>query len=150
MMIEVRIKALHPELGRRIPLPQRMSDHAAGYDLAAALDEPLTLAPGERQLVPAGFAIAVPPGYEAQIRPRSGLAIRHGIGTLNAPGTIDADYRGEVKVIMVNHGRDPYVVEPGSRIAQMVIAAVPSTSLAVVDNLGDTARGTGGFGSTGS
>jgi dUTP pyrophosphatase len=149
-MIEVQIKALHPELGKRIPVPQRMSDHAAGYDLAAALDEPLTLAPGDRQLVPAGFAIAVPPGYEAQIRPRSGLAISHGIGTLNAPGTIDADYRGEVKVIMVNHGQQPYVVEPGSRIAQMVIAAVPGTALTVVENLGETARGRGGFGSTGT
>ena len=149
-MIRIQIKALHPQLGKSIPLPQRMSDHAAGYDVAAALDEPLTLGPGERQLVPAGFAIAVPPGYEAQIRPRSGLAIKHGIGTLNAPGTIDADYRGEVKVIMVNHGREPYVVEPGSRIAQMVITAVPSTALTVVDDLSETNRGTGGFGSTGA
>lgn len=149
-MIEVQIKALHPELGKRIPLPQRMSDHAAGFDLAAALDEPLAIAPGQRQLVPAGFAIAVPPGYEAQIRPRSGLAIKYGIGTLNAPGTIDADYRGEVKVIMVNHGQEPYVVEPGSRIAQMVIAPVPNTCLAVVDELSETERGGSGFGSTGT
>lgn len=127
-----------------------MSEHAAGFDLAAAIDEPMTLEPGMRHLVPAGFAIAVPPGFEAQVRPRSGLAVRHGIGMVNAPGTIDADYRGEVKVLLVNHGQEPFVIEPGLRIAQMVIARIEAPALEVVTELGETGRGSGGFGSTGA
>ncbi len=143
------IKALHPELGKSIPLPTRMSGHAAGFDLVAAIDAPITLEPGQRHLVPAGFAIAVPPGYEAQVRPRSGLAVHHGIGMVNAPGTIDADYRGEVKVLLINHGQEPFVVEPGLRMAQMVIAKVEVPALEVVSELEETGRGTEGFGSTG-
>ncbi len=146
----VQIKPLHPKVGRSIPVPQRMSEHAAGMDVAAALDAPLVLEPGARALVPAGFAMAVPPGFECQVRPRSGLATRHGITVLNAPGTIDADYRGEVKILLVNHGHEPYVIEPGERIAQLVIAAVAAPVVEVVVELDATDRGGGGFGSTGS
>ena len=105
-------------------LPEYATPGAAGMDLSAAIDQPLTIEPGGRLLVPCGFAVALPHGFEAQVRPRSGLAVKHGIGVLNAPGTIDADYRGEVKVILINHGREPFTVTPGMRIAQMVVAAV--------------------------
>lgn len=145
----LRIKPLHAQLGRAIPLPQRMSEHAAGYDLAAALDAPVVLAPGERRLIPCGFAMALPPGYEAQIRPRSGLALKHGVTQANAPGTIDADYRGEVKVLLINHGPEPFEVTPGLRVAQMVIAQVATPRVEVVDELPATRRGGDGFGSTG-
>ena len=130
-------------------LPQYQSDHAAGLDLHAAVQAPVTIAPGEIRMIPCGFALAVPVGFEAQVRPRSGLASKHGISMPNAPGTIDADYRGEVKVPLINHGTEPFTVERGMRIAQMVIAAVPKVSFAEVDELDDTARGQGGFGHTG-
>ena len=145
----IEIQPIHPELGKRFPWPKRMSEHAAGYDLAAAIDAPITLAPGERKLIPCGFAMALPPGFEAQIRPRSGLALRHGITCLNSPGTIDADYRGEVQVLLANLGESAFAIEPAMRIAQMVVAELPTTRIEVVSTLSSTTRGEGGFGSTG-
>jgi dUTP pyrophosphatase len=132
-----------------VPLPQYMTDDAAGMDLCAACDDPVELTPGDIRLVPCGFYMAVPRGYEAQVRPRSGLALRHGITLPNAPGTIDADYRGEVCVILGNVGKEPFTVTRGMRIAQMVIAPVTRAEVAVVDQLEETARGEGGFGHTG-
>ncbi|QAY65643.1 dUTP diphosphatase [Paenibacillus protaetiae] len=132
-----------------IKLPNRMSEWAAGFDLQAAVEEAVTLAPGERKLIPTGFAMAMPPELEAQIRPRSGLAFKHGITCLNSPGTIDADYRGEVKVLLINLGQQPFVIERGERIAQMVFQAVPAVTIAEADELPDTVRGAGGFGHTG-
>lgn len=134
--------------GRSATPPQYMSEGAAGLDLCAALEAPVTLNPGEVRLIGTGFSIAIPSGYEGQIRPRSGLALRHRIGLLNSPGTIDADYRGEVGVILFNFGTEPYTVHDGDRIAQLVIAAVPRVQVVVVDRLDDTARGHGGFGHT--
>lgn len=136
--------------GADLPLPSYATDHAAGMDLYAALGAPLTLAPGAWALVPTGLAIALPEDHEAQVRPRSGLAAKHAVTVLNAPGTIDADYRGEVKVILINHGHDPFVIEHGMRIAQMVIAPVSRAAWTEVSDLSDTARGAGGFGSTGT
>lgn len=130
-------------------LPTYQSEHAAGLDLHAAIDAPVTLRPGEIQLIPCGFAMAVPVGYEAQVRPRSGLASKHGISMPNAPGTIDADYRGEVKVPLINLGREPFTVEPSMRIAQMVIAPVAHCAIEEVAELDETQRGENGFGSTG-
>lgn len=130
-------------------LPQYMSKGAAGLDLCAALEAPVTLNPGEAKLIGTGFSLAIPPGYEGQVRPRSGLALRHRIGLLNSPGTIDSDYRGEVGVILFNFGTEPYTVLDGDRIAQLVIAAVPRVQLVVVESLDETVRGTGGFGHTG-
>ncbi|MCI3919478.1 dUTP diphosphatase [Paenibacillus sp. TRM 82003] len=132
-----------------LPLPVRMSTGASGYDVHAAVTETVELAPGERRLIPSGFALAMPNGLEAQIRPRSGLAYKHGITTLNTPGTIDADYRGEVKVLLINLGDSPFVVQRGERIAQMVFQAVPDVVLRSVDELDETVRGAGGFGHTG-
>ncbi len=135
-----------------LPLPEYATPQAAGADLTAAVREALVLAPGERALVPTGLVIAIPPGYEAQIRPRSGLALRHGVTVLNAPGTIDADYRGEIGVVLVNHGDAPFRVERGMRIAQMVVAPVTRVQWraeAAVATDRPTARGDGGFGSTG-
>lgn len=132
-----------------IALPTRMSEWAAGFDLHAAVSEPVTLQPGERGLIPAGFAMAMPPELEAQIRPRSGLAFKHGITCLNSPGTIDADYRGEVKVLLINHGQEPFTIARGERIAQMVFQTVPQIETAEADDLPDTLRGAGGFGHTG-
>ena len=132
-----------------VPLPEYMSEHAAGMDLCAAVDSPLLLGPGERAIVPTGIFIALPPGYEAQVRPRSGLAIKNGISVVNAPGTIDADYRGEVGVILVNLGREPFEIARGMRVAQMVVAPVTRAAVKVVEKLPDSARGEGGFGSTG-
>jgi len=133
-----------------VPLPQKMSELASGYDLHAAVAEPLTLQPGERALVPTGIAIAMPAGLEAQIRPRSGLAYKHGITCLNSPGTIDADYRGEIKVLLINLGREPFTITRNDRIAQMVFQLVPQTELQLVDELDETDRGAGGFGHTGT
>ena len=146
-MKKVLIKKL--EHAKDLSLPNYESVHAAGMDIRAAVKEPITLKPGERTLIPTGLQMALPKGYEAQIRPRSGLAIRNGITMLNAPGTIDADYRGEVKVIAINHGEEDFVVEHGDRIAQMVIAPVTQLPLLEVDELDETDRGEGGFGSTG-
>lgn len=131
------------------PLPVYMTSHSAGMDLYAELAEDLVLSPGARMLVPTGIAIALPDGYEAQIRPRSGLALKYGITMLNSPGTIDADYRGEIGVILINHGDAPFVVSDGERIAQMVVAPVVQSKLVEVDELDETTRGSGGFGHTG-
>ncbi|WP_341704449.1 dUTP diphosphatase [Ferrovibrio sp.] len=133
-----------------LALPAYATADAAGLDLLAAVDAPVTLQPGERRLVPTGIAIALPPGFEAQVRPRSGLALKQGVTVLNAPGTVDADYRGEVGVILINHGQQPFVVNRGERIAQMVIAAYSRVDWIAVAELPDTARGAGGFGSTGT
>ena len=133
-----------------LPLPAYETAQSAGMDLAAAIDAPVTLAPGGRATVPTGLAIALPAGYEAQVRPRSGLAAKNGVTVLNTPGTVDADYRGEVKVILINLGDDAFEIERGMRIAQMVIAPVTQASFTEVDTLPETARGTGGFGSTGT
>ncbi len=149
MTARVSIQPLHPRFAELALAPRKMSAHAAGFDVAAALDEPFSLEPGARALVPCGFAMALPPGWEAQVRPRSGLAVKHGVTLLNAPGTIDADYRGEVKVILVNHGERPFVVAPGERVAQLVFARVEDAELAVVEVLPESERGPGGFGSTG-
>jgi dUTP pyrophosphatase len=130
-------------------LPSYQSAGAAGLDLPAALREPMTIAPGARALVGTGWSFAIPEGFEGQVRPRSGLALRHGVTVLNAPGTIDADYRGEVKVVLINHGTEPFVVQPGDRIAQLVIAPVARAALRVVSFLPATDRGAGGYGSTG-
>jgi dUTP pyrophosphatase len=132
-----------------LPLPSYESEHAAGMDIRAALEEPVVLDPGERALIPTGLQMALPVGYEAQIRPRSGLAHREGITMLNTPGTIDADYRGEVKVLAINLGETPFEIEHGNRIAQMVIAPVVQGRPEEVDQLPDSERGSGGFGSTG-
>jgi len=130
-------------------LPKYATELSAGVDLEAAIDAPIVLQPGERQLIATGLAIALPEGYEAQVRPRSGLAFKNGVTVLNSPGTIDADYRGEVKVILANLGTEPFTVERGMRVAQMVVAQYSRVAWNVVDTLDETARGTGGFGSTG-
>jgi dUTP pyrophosphatase len=137
--------------GEGLPLPAYQSAHAAGLDLLAAVAEtaPLLLAPGKHALVPTGLAIALPQGFEAQVRPRSGLAAKHGVTVLNSPGTIDADYRGEIQVILINHGTEVFTIKRGERIAQMVIAPVVQAEFVAVAALSDTDRGTGGFGSTG-
>jgi dUTP pyrophosphatase len=134
-----------------LELPAYQTAHAAGLDLLAAVaeDKPVTLAPGQRALIPTGLMIAVPPGFEAQVRPRSGLAFKHGVTVLNAPGTIDADYRGEVGVLLINHGDAAFTIQRGERVAQMVIAPVTQANLVGVESLSSTARGSGGFGSTG-
>ncbi|HEX9947929.1 MAG TPA: dUTP diphosphatase [Allosphingosinicella sp.] len=144
-MIDIEVKRLTH--GEGLPLPSYASDGAAGLDVVAAED--LTLAPGARHAVATGFAIAIPEGYEVQVRPRSGLALKHGITCLNTPGTIDSDYRGEVKVILANLGGEPFAVRRGERIAQLVPAPVQRAAFREVGDLDSTARGTGGFGSTG-
>ncbi len=146
-MKKVLIKKL--DHAKDLPLPNYESVAAAGMDLRAALETPITLQPGERKMIPTGLQMALPEGYEAQIRPRSGLAIRNGITMLNTPGTIDADYRGELKVIAINLGEDEFVVNHGDRIAQMVIAPVSQFPVVEVNKLDETERGKGGFGSTG-
>ena len=137
--------------GEGLALPAYQSAHAAGLDLLAAVPEgaPLILSPGQRALVPTGLTIALPPGYEAQVRPRSGLASKHGVTVLNSPGTVDADYRGEIGVLLVNHGDGPFSIRRGERIAQMVIAPVVQVELVSAARLSATERGSGGFGSTG-
>jgi dUTP pyrophosphatase len=148
MSIEVQIARL-PH-GRDLPLPAYQSAQAAGLDLLAAVETPVTLKPGERALVPTGIAIALPDGHEAQVRPRSGLAAKQGVTVLNSPGTIDADYRGEIKVALINLGQEPVEIARGMRIAQMVIAPVSHARLQEVPALSETSRGAGGFGSTGT
>lgn len=149
MTVTVRVAPLPHFEG--LALPAYETADAAGMDLRAAVPEaePMTLKPGERAMVPTGLTIALPPRHEAQVRPRSGLAAKHGVTCLNSPGTIDADYRGEVKVILINHGQEPFVIRRGERIAQMVIAPVTRAELNVVATLDETQRGSGGFGSTG-
>ncbi len=132
-----------------LPLPGYMTDHAAGMDLVAAVQADLVLPPGRRALVPTGIAIALPQGFEAQIRPRSGLALKHGVTLVNTPGTIDADYRGEIRVILINHGTEPFVVRRGDRIAQMIVAPVCRVRWDLQPGLPATERGDGGFGHTG-
>ncbi|WP_042199217.1 dUTP diphosphatase [Paenibacillus camerounensis] len=132
-----------------VQLPRKMSEQASGFDLHASVAEPVVLAPGERALIPTGIAIAMPDGLEAQIRPRSGLAFKHGITCLNTPGTIDADYRGEIKVLLINLGQEPFAIARNERIAQMVFQAVPAVTLVEVEELTETQRGAGGFGHTG-
>ncbi len=144
---EIAIQLKRLDHGAGLPLPAYATDHAAGLDVVAAED--VTLAPGARHAVATGFAIAIPIGYEVQVRPRSGLALKNGITCLNTPGTIDADYRGEVKVILANLGSEPFEVKRGERIAQLVPAAVQKARFAEVTELDETARGAGGFGSTG-
>jgi len=144
--IEVLIQRLP---GNDLPLPARSTAQSAGYDLRACIDAPVTLEPMRRALVPTGFALALPPGWEAQIRPRSGLALEHGITMLNTPGTIDADYRGEIGVILINHGREPVTIKRGDRIAQLVVAPVTRVLWDERATLDETARGSGGFGSSG-
>lgn len=149
-MPAIKISRLRPENDADIPLPRYMTVQSAGMDVCAANAEDWVLEPGEIKLVPTGFAMALPEGFEAQIRPRSGLAVKHGITLINSPGTIDADYRGEVKIALVNHGPAPFVINRGARIAQMVIHKVPQAEFQVVDQLDTTARNDGGFGHTGT
>ena len=152
MAAPVEIGLVWLDHGGGLPLPRQMTSGAAGVDLAAAIasDETLTIAPGRYAMVPTGLAIALPEGHEAQIRPRSGLAAKFGVTVLNAPGTVDADYRGEVKVLMINLGQEPFAVKRGERIAQMVVAPVTQIAWQPVADLDETARGAGGFGSTGT
>jgi dUTP pyrophosphatase len=133
-----------------VNLPVRMTAQAAGFDLAAAVESPVEIQPGNIQLIPCGFAMAIPPGYEAQVRPRSGLASKHGITLVNTPGTIDSDYRGEVQVPLINLGKAAFKIEPNMRIAQMLILPVPAVEMIEVQELEETARGGGGFGHTGT
>ncbi len=146
--LEIQVKTLSHFEG--LPLPDYATNGSSGFDLCAACDEPIVLRPGQRALIPTGIAISLPPKTEAQVRPRSGLAHRHGVTLLNTPGTIDEDYRGEVKAILINLGQETFVVQRGMRIAQVVIAEVVKARLITVDNLDVTARGSGGFGHTGA
>lgn len=147
MTIPVKMKRL-PH-GEGLPLPACQTEHAAGADVHAALSEPVSLAPGKWAAIPTGFCYEIPPGFEMQVRPRSGLAFRQGVTVLNAPGTIDADYRGELKVLLINHGTESFEVKRGERIAQVVVAPVSQAEFTEADELSDTSRGAGGFGSTG-
>ena len=145
-MIQVLVKRLR---GAETAFPRYMTSHAAGMDLCASVGTEVTLAPGERLLVPTGIAIALPEGYEAQVRPRSGLALKHGVTLLNTPGTVDADYRGEIGCIMINLGNEPFVIKDGDRIAQLVFHQVAHAELQEVEELPESTRGEGGFGHTG-
>ena len=145
----LRIRRLRPEQDADIALPKYMTPHASGMDICAAVKEPIILAPGEIVLVPTGFAVAIPRGFEAQIRPRSGLAVKQGIGLINSPGTIDADYRGEVRIILINLSDENFVIKDGDRICQMVITKHEKAEWINVDSLDETERGKGGFGHTG-
>ncbi len=146
-MINIKIKTLSH--GAHLPLPKYATEGSAGVDLMAAIAEPFTLKPMQRKLIPTGIAIALPKNYEAQIRPRSGLALKHGITCLNSPGTIDADYRGEICVLLINLGEHDFTVDPAMRIAQMVVAHCVQAAWEICESLGETARADGGFGSTG-
>ncbi len=145
----IKFLRLKPDLDADIPLPRYMTHQSAGMDICAALENDVVLEAGEITLLPTGFAMAIPEGFEAQIRPRSGLAVKHGIGLINSPGTIDADYRGEVKIAVINLGKSPYIFRRGDRVAQMVIQKVYQARLKVVEKLDETERNTGGFGHTG-
>lgn len=149
-MTAVGVPIMRLPHGAGLPLPSYATEGAAGLDLMAAIDAPVALQPLARAMVPTGIAIALPAGFEAQVRPRSGLAAKNGVTVLNSPGTVDADYRGEIKVILVNLSNEPFEIQPGMRIAQMVIAPVTRAAWDERDNLDDTARGAGGFGSTGT
>lgn len=147
MSVNLIVKRL--DHGNDLPLPSYATADAAGMDLRAALAEPITLRPGERILVPTALVVEIPRGYEGQVRPRSGLALKHGISLVNTPGTIDSDYRGELKVIMINHGSDDFVINHGERIAQLVISPVVQATIVEADEVSESGRGDGGFGSTG-
>ena len=151
-MNTVQVRIMRLAHAADLPLPAYQSELAAGFDLTAAVpaDAPVTIAPGQRAAIPTGIVIGLPPGMEGQIRPRSGLALRHGVTVLNAPGTVDADYRGEVHVILANFGGQPFVVERGARIAQLILAATLQATFCEVASLDETRRGIGGFGSTGT
>jgi dUTP pyrophosphatase len=145
----VKFRRLRPEKDADMPLPRYMTDGSAGMDIAAAVEGSLVLEPGSIALLPTGFAVEVPPGYEAQIRPRSGLAAMHGIGLVNSPGTIDSDYRGEIRLAVINYGASPYTIQRGDRVAQMVISRVYQPRIEVQEDLAPTDRASGGFGHTG-
>jgi len=145
----IQLRRLQPEKDVDIPLPAYMTPQAAGMDICAAIESDQCLAPGERALIPTGLAMAIPDGYEVQVRPRSGLAIKHGIGIINSPGTIDADYRGEIKIGLINLGNSPYTIQRGDRIAQLIVQQVYQASITLVDELDKTDRNDGGFGHTG-
>lgn len=147
--LAIKCRRVRPESDRDIPVPAYMTPQSAGMDLCAAVSAPVTLQPGDIRLIPTGFAVSLPPDHEAQIRPRSGIAVKHGIGLINAPGTIDADYRGEIQVALINHGRAPYTVRRGDRIAQMIVSRISRVRVDLADNLEDSERNTGGFGHTG-
>ncbi len=144
-MIQVKVKKLHPAA----IIPGYMTEHAAGMDLCTVIESSLSLAPGERTLLPTGLAMEIPPGFEGQVRPRSGLALKKGIALVNSPGTIDADYRGEIGIIIINHGSEPVEFQPGDRVAQLIIAPVTQAALVEVAELNDSTRSSGGFGHTG-
>lgn len=144
-MIQVKIKKLHPQA----VIPAYMTEHAAGLDLCTVIEAPVVLAPGERTLLPTGLAMEIPPGFEGQVRPRSGLALKQGVSLVNSPGTIDADYRGEIGIIIINHGVEPVEFLPGDRVAQLIIAPVTQAILVEADELNDSVRSSGGFGHTG-
>jgi dUTP pyrophosphatase len=145
--ITIRVKRL--DGGNYLPLPAYASEGSSGLDIRAAVQEPVHLNPGEIKLIPTGLAMSIPPGFEAQIRPRSGLALRHGIGMVNSPGTIDSDYRGEIAIILINWGKTPYVIRNGDRIAQMIISRTYHAEIIVTEELDGTERGAGGFGHSG-
>jgi dUTP pyrophosphatase len=147
MSVPLKLKRLPHAEG--LPVPAYQSQHAAGADVHAALEGPVLLRPGKYALIPTGFCYEIPPGYEMQVRPRSGLAAKHAVTVLNAPGTIDADYRGELKVLLINHGPEPFEIQRAERIAQIIIAPVSTAEFVEVEELSDTERGAGGFGSTG-
>jgi dUTP diphosphatase len=145
----IQLRRLQPEKDMDIPLPAYMTPQAAGMDICAAIETDQIMAPGERALIPTGLAMAIPNGFEVQVRPRSGLAIKHGIGIINSPGTIDADYRGEVKIGLINLGNTPYTIHRGDRIAQLIVQRAYQASITLVDELDTTQRNDGGFGHTG-
>jgi dUTP diphosphatase len=145
----IRFRRLNPERDGDLPLPQYMSSGASGLDLPAAIEREVVLAPEEIRLIPTGLAIAIPPGFEGQVRPRSGLALKHGIGLINSPGTIDSDYRGEIGLAMINLGSQPYTIRRGDRLAQLVINRVYQARIQLVDDLDETERSDGGFGHSG-
>ncbi|MBN1662631.1 MAG: dUTP diphosphatase [Deltaproteobacteria bacterium] len=144
LKVQIQRLAGHDDL----PLPKYMTEHAAGMDIFAALTEEIVILPGERRLIPSGIVMAIPEGYEGEVRPRSGLAVKHGVTLMNAPGTIDADYRGEIGIIMINHGKEPFIVRRGDRIAQILVRPVCKVTWDERSNLDMTARGAGGFGHT--
>ncbi len=148
-MPTIKMIRLNPEKDADIPVPRYMTAQSAGMDISAAIDQDFTLEPGAIHMIPTGFAMAIPDGFEAQIRPRSGLAVKHGIGLINSPGTIDADYRGEIKIAVINLGKEPYIFHRGDRIAQMIIKRVYQANVMVVEQLDETGRNSGGFGHTG-
>jgi dUTP pyrophosphatase len=150
MSAEITIRMMKTSAAADLPLPKKMTEQAAGFDLCAAVPQAITIPPGHIAVIPCGFHMALPPGYEAQIRPRSGIASRNGVTPVNSPGTIDSDYRGEVMTPLVNLGHAPFVVERGMRIAQMLVAPVPKVKIVEVKQLDETKRGAGGFGHTGT